>query len=85
VTSTPHPTDPGSKNKKLGTAAEYLATQVASNKANAILPALGPRTARLAGTVRSAVRSVVRKARPVGVRGVAGEADAGGTTAEGER
>jgi hypothetical protein len=32
-------------NEKLGAAAEYLATQVASKKADAIVPALGPATA----------------------------------------
>ena len=79
-----------SGNEKLGTAAEYLASEVASKKAEAILPALGPTAARLAGAVRSAIRSMVRKAGLVAVRGVArkgsaaGKADAGGTT-EGER
>ena len=63
--------------EKLDTAAEYLATQVASKKANAILPALRLMAARLAGAVRSAVRSMVRKSGLVAVRGGAGKADTG--------
>jgi hypothetical protein len=84
VTSTPHPCDPMPENEKLGTAAEYLATQVAGKKADAIRPALGPAAARLAGAVRSAIRSMIRKAGLVAVRSAAGKADTGGTT-EGER
>jgi len=62
VTSTHHPSDPVSGNEKLGTAAEYLATQVASRKADAIWPALGAKVARLAGALRQVVRSMVRVA-----------------------
>ena len=72
MTSTPHPSDPMPGNEKLDAAAEYLATQVASKKADAILPALGPTAARLAGAVRSAIRSMIRKAGLVAVRSVAG-------------
>ncbi len=72
-------------NEKLGTAAEYLATQVASKKADAILPALGPAAARLAGAVPSAIRSMIRKAGLVTVRGAAGKAGTGGTPTEDER
>jgi hypothetical protein len=84
VTSTPHPSDPVSGNEKLGAAAEYLATQVASRKADAILPALGAKVARLAGALRPVVRSMVRVALGA-VCGVFGKADTGGTAVEDER
>jgi hypothetical protein len=84
VTSTLHPSDPGPENEKLDTAAEYLAAEVPSKKAEAIRPAVGPAAARLAGAVRSAIRSMIRKAGLVAMRGAAGKANAGGTT-EGER
>jgi hypothetical protein len=70
VTSTPHSSDPMSWNDKLDTAAEYLATQVASKQARAIRPALGPPAAWLSGAVRSAVRAMGGKA---GTRGSAVE------------
>jgi hypothetical protein len=70
--------------EKLGAAAEYLAAEVASKKADAILPALGPTAARLAGAVRQVVRSMVRVALVV-VCGVFGKADTDGTAVEDER
>jgi hypothetical protein len=70
--------------EKLGAAAEYLAAEVASKKADAILPALGAKVARLAGALRPVVRSMVRVALAAG-RGVVGKADTGGTAVEDER
>jgi hypothetical protein len=74
-----------SGNEKLGTAAEYLATQVASKEASAIVSALGPTAARLAGAVRWAVRSVVRKAGLAAMRGAVGKADTSESAVEDER
>ena len=85
MTSTPHPCDPMPENEKLGIAAEYLATQVASKKADAIVSALGPPSARLAGAVRSAIRSMIRKAGLAAVRGAAGNADTEGPAFGGVR
>jgi hypothetical protein len=96
VTSTPHPSNQGGApahevprlavgpEEKLGIAAEYLATQVASKKADAILPAVGAKAARLARALRPVVRSMVRVALVAG-RGVVGKADRGGTAVEDER
>ena len=69
MNSTSDPCDPMSADGKLGTAADYLASQVASKKADAI---------------RSALPSMVRSGL-ARVRGVARRASAGATTAEDER
>ena len=74
MNSTSGPADPMSADAKLGTAAEYLASQVAAGKkAHPIRSALRARAARPVGALRSAARLMARKA------------DTGGTTTEGER
>ncbi len=85
MTSTPHPSDPMSGNEKLSTVAEYLATQVASKKGDAILSVLGAKVARLVGVLRPVVRSMVHKAAVAAGRSPVGDAETGGTSAEGER
>jgi hypothetical protein len=48
--------------EKLGTAAEYLAAQVAEKKANGILSVYRARIASVAGALRPVLRSLLHKA-----------------------
>ena len=67
---TSDPSDPMPADEKLGTAAEYLASQATSKKSDIILPAL---------------RSMVCKAGLAAVRRVARKASTEGTSTEDER
>jgi len=71
VNSTSDPVDPMPADEKLGTAAEYLASQIVGKKADGVLPAF---------------RAMVHMAVPARVRGVVRRrASAGGATTEDEQ
>jgi hypothetical protein len=60
--------------EKLGTAAEYLAAQVAEKKANGIVSVYGARVAQRAGALRPVLRSLVHKAAAAAGRRPTGKA-----------